>query len=145
MDTLIAIRGEEDEVEYEIMGLDEFDIQALDAKLQLVAGFVSLPVSDTAKKWVLGDLSQSMAADAPPEVKERIRQESEMEAQPTGPATASPAALPIPGVPGPKVVMSGKVVAPVPGKQDFPELTPVMSIPYRAGKATHEFRKTMKE
>jgi hypothetical protein len=74
---LIDLRGDTDSVTFEVMGLNEFDLQALDAKMELITAFMALPTTETARRWVMGDLEQSMLADAPPEIREKAQIENE--------------------------------------------------------------------
>jgi len=131
---MVAIRGDEDAVEWEVMGLDEFDIQAIDAKMDLVSKFILLPAAPSAKQWALGDLSQSMAASAPPDVREKIKQESE-ESLPT--AAASPSGEPTP--------QSGGDVPAV--KDNLPQVPPghePIKIPYKARVAVAALKEAKK-
>ena len=74
---IIKMRGDEDVITFEVKGLDEFDITALDQKIKQVTEFVALPISKTAKNWALNDVAQMMCASAPPEVQEEIKKEQE--------------------------------------------------------------------
>lgn len=76
VDHLLEIMGDADEIEYEVYGMDEFDLASLDQNLDLATRFFAIPGAPTAKKYVAGKISQQIASDAPPKIREMIRIET---------------------------------------------------------------------
>lgn len=53
-----------------------FDIAVSETLVKLIIEFLALPASETAKRYALEKVALNVCADAPPEVRQKIKQET---------------------------------------------------------------------
>lgn len=59
-----------------VHGLDKYDVQSVEKKIEIVAAYMGLPgLPESAKKWAITDTSLAMTANAPAEVRKSVIEE----------------------------------------------------------------------
>ncbi len=82
VELLRLARGDED-VTISVHGLDEYDIDSADKKIQIAQQFLALPgIPDAARRWLLASTSLAVCNSAPPEIREQIKRQAESDEEP---------------------------------------------------------------
>jgi hypothetical protein len=67
------VRG--DSVPIDVGGLDKYDVWSPESKLAIVQGALSMPLPESAKRFLLENFALTICSDAPPETQSKIRTE----------------------------------------------------------------------